>query len=185
MEIFRCILDRRQRRCIVVNSGVDQDGPVPGIRLRGRREVIYPAGLDIDGGNFGVIVFRKDGEFDGSAPSRWFQYRRDVIVSWSAVTIVSPRAAAGIEKRLPQDRLGPRYHVLPDLIRHNCRSLEVVLFDSNLTHFSESLGPSRCFARTRWQRKKTNRSYHQVRSIRRTQQLGLWRSHETRTLCTK
>ena len=57
-----------------MNSGVDQDGPVSGIGFWGRHEVIYPASLDINGGNFGVVVFRKHRKFDGSTPSQWFQY---------------------------------------------------------------------------------------------------------------
>ena len=149
MEIFRCILDWCQCRRIVVNSRVNQDGPVPGIGFGGRREVIYTTSLDVDGGNLSVVVFCQDSEFDGSAPCRWFQYRRDVIVPWSAVGTASAHAVPGVEKHLPKDRLRPRHHVLPNLIRDDCGFSEATLSDDDPTHFSESLGPFRCFARTR------------------------------------
>ena len=117
MEIFRCILDWCQRRGIVVNARVDQDGPVPGIGPRGRREMIYTTSLDVDGGNFGVVVFRQNRELDGTSPGRWFQYRGDVIVSRSTVTSMSSHAVSGVEKFLPKDSLRPRHHILSNLIR--------------------------------------------------------------------
>ena len=100
MEIFRCVLDWCQCRRIVVNSRVNQDGPVPGIGFRGRREVIYTTSLNVDGGNLGVVVFCQDSEFNGSAPCRWFQYCRDVIIPWSAVKIASAHAVCGVERHL-------------------------------------------------------------------------------------
>ena len=122
VEIFGCILDWCQCRRVVVDSRIDQDGPISRIDIWGRREVIYPTCLDVDGGNFGVVVFCQNSELDGSAPSRWFQYRRDVIISWSAVTLVSLHAVSEIRKHLPKDRLRPRHHVLPDLICYDCGS---------------------------------------------------------------
>lgn len=123
-----------------MNSRVDQDGPVPGIGLRGRREVIYTTSLDVDRGNFSVVMLRQDSEFDGSAPSRWFQYRRDVIVSWSAVTTMSSHGVSGIEEHLPEDRLRPRHHVLPDVIRDDCELLEVTLTATVRRTFPNFLG---------------------------------------------
>lgn len=79
--------------------------------------MIYTTGLDVDGGNFGVVMFRQDREFDGAAPGRRLQYRRDVIVSRSTVTIMSPHAFSGVEKHLPKDSLRPRHHILSNLIR--------------------------------------------------------------------
>jgi len=111
--------------------------------------VIYPTSLYVDGGNFGVVVFRQNSKFDGSAPSRRFQYCRNVVVSWSSVTFVSPHTVSRIVERLPEYRLGPRHQVLPNLVRHDCELLEATLSDNNSAHFSEFLEPSPCFARTR------------------------------------
>ena len=72
VEIFGCILDWCQCRRVVVDSRVDQNRPVSRIDLWGGREVIYPASLYVDGGNFGTVIFCQNGQFDGSAPSRWF-----------------------------------------------------------------------------------------------------------------
>lgn len=69
VEVFWRILDWCQRCRIVVDSGIDQDRPVSGISFWGGRKVIYPASLDIDGGNLGVVVFCQNGEFDSPAPS--------------------------------------------------------------------------------------------------------------------
>ena len=142
VEIFGCILDWCQCRCVVVNSRVDQDGPASGIGLWGRREVIYPAGLHVDGGNPSVVMFCQNSEFDGSAPRRWFQYRRDIVVSRSAITLVSSDAVSWIGKHLPKDGLRPCHHILPNFICNDYGLLVRGFSRQQPAHFYEFPGLS-------------------------------------------
>ena len=46
--------------------------------------MVYASGLDVDGGDFGVVVCGEDGELDGPSPRRWFEDVLDVSFSWHA-----------------------------------------------------------------------------------------------------
>jgi len=61
-----------------VYSGIYQDAAHP-CSCYTRGEKVYAASLDVDAGDFGVVVSGEDAEFDGAAPSGGFEDCCDVL----------------------------------------------------------------------------------------------------------
>lgn len=81
MEIRRCVEDRRDGRCVVMNTRVYQHTAVAGIALCIRGEVVDTAGLDVDRVDLGVIMLRKNRKLDGTAPRCGLKDGRYVLVA--------------------------------------------------------------------------------------------------------